>query len=175
MVHQQAEQRGVGKCIPSADRCSDPHGVHPGADHFRGSALPTPTTPVTRAPVPGVSATTVGRIGRAHGLKPHRVKSFKLSVGAVLYAADPPSRSDFRRRSARAKCTPYLDILRTRRRSDGHSGRRQLAERSSPAPSNELARSGCEQTPPALPAVPGSSTLGVPFPTHYTSGSLLVL
>ena len=27
----------------------------------------------------GVSASTVGRIWRAHGLKPHRVKTFKLS------------------------------------------------------------------------------------------------
>lgn len=33
----------------------------------------------TLAPVAGVSAATVGRIWRAHGLKPHRVKSFKLS------------------------------------------------------------------------------------------------
>ncbi|MGH9960696.1 MAG: IS630 family transposase [Pyrinomonadaceae bacterium] len=31
------------------------------------------------AAVTGVSASTVGRIWRAHGLKPHRVKSFKLS------------------------------------------------------------------------------------------------
>ena len=27
----------------------------------------------------GVSASTVGRIWRAHGLKPHRVKTFNLS------------------------------------------------------------------------------------------------
>src|SRR6266478_1927835 len=33
----------------------------------------------TMARVIGVSAATVGRIWRAHGLKPHRVKSFKLS------------------------------------------------------------------------------------------------
>jgi transposase len=33
----------------------------------------------TLAPVVGVSASTVGRIWRAHGLKPHRVSSFKLS------------------------------------------------------------------------------------------------
>ncbi len=33
----------------------------------------------TMATVAGVSAATVGRIWRAHGLKPHRVKSFKLS------------------------------------------------------------------------------------------------
>jgi hypothetical protein len=30
--------------------------------------------------VTGVSASTVGRIWRAHGLKPHRVKNFKLST-----------------------------------------------------------------------------------------------
>ena len=49
--------------------------------------LTTQTTPVaathwstrTLAPVTGLSASTVGRIWRAHGLKPHRVKSFKLS------------------------------------------------------------------------------------------------
>jgi hypothetical protein len=29
--------------------------------------------------VAAVSASTVGRIWRAHGLKPHRVKTFKLS------------------------------------------------------------------------------------------------
>jgi transposase len=34
------------------------------------------------AEVTGVSAATVGRIWRAHGLKPHRVKSFKLSNDA---------------------------------------------------------------------------------------------
>jgi hypothetical protein len=34
------------------------------------------------AQVAGVSAATVGRIWRAHGLKPHRVKSFKLSNDA---------------------------------------------------------------------------------------------
>jgi transposase len=33
----------------------------------------------TLAPVAAVSPSTVGRIWRAHGLKPHRVKSFKLS------------------------------------------------------------------------------------------------
>jgi transposase len=33
----------------------------------------------TLAPVAGVSPSTVGRIWRAHGLKPHRVRSFKLS------------------------------------------------------------------------------------------------
>ncbi len=33
----------------------------------------------TMATVVGVSAATVGRIWRAHGLKPHRVKTFKLS------------------------------------------------------------------------------------------------
>jgi transposase len=33
----------------------------------------------TLAPVAGVSPSTVGRIWRAHGLKPHRVSSFKLS------------------------------------------------------------------------------------------------
>ena len=33
----------------------------------------------TLAPVAGVSAATVGRIWRADGLKPHRVKTFKLS------------------------------------------------------------------------------------------------
>ena len=49
--------------------------------------LTTQSTPVaathwstrTLAPVTGVSASMVGRIWRAHGLKPHRVKSFKLS------------------------------------------------------------------------------------------------
>ena len=49
--------------------------------------LTTQTTPVaathwstrTLAPLTGVSVSTVGRIWRAHGLKPHRVKSFKLS------------------------------------------------------------------------------------------------
>jgi transposase len=33
----------------------------------------------TLAPMVGVSAATIGRIWRAHGLKPHRVSSFKLS------------------------------------------------------------------------------------------------
>ena len=33
----------------------------------------------TMAAAVGVSASTVGRIWRAHGLKPHRVKTFKLS------------------------------------------------------------------------------------------------
>ena len=33
----------------------------------------------TMAAAAGVSASTVGRIWRAHGLKPHRVKTFKLS------------------------------------------------------------------------------------------------
>src|SRR5207237_533673 len=49
--------------------------------------LTTPSTPVaathwstrTLAPVVEVSPSTVARIWRAHGLKPHRVKSFKLS------------------------------------------------------------------------------------------------
>jgi transposase len=49
--------------------------------------LTTQSTPVaathwstrTLATVTAVSAATVGRIWRAHGLKPHRVKSFKLS------------------------------------------------------------------------------------------------
>ena len=49
--------------------------------------LTTQSTPVaathwstrTLAAVTGVSASMVGRIWRAHGLKPHRVKSFKLS------------------------------------------------------------------------------------------------
>ena len=35
----------------------------------------------TMAAAAGVSASTVGRIWRAHGLKPHRVKTFKLSNG----------------------------------------------------------------------------------------------
>jgi transposase len=53
----------------------------------------------TLAPVVGVSAATVGRIWRAHGLKPHRVKRFKLSTDpqfveklediAGLYIAPP--------------------------------------------------------------------------------------
>ena len=34
----------------------------------------------TLAPVVGLSPATVGRIWRAHGLKPHRVKRFKLST-----------------------------------------------------------------------------------------------
>jgi transposase len=33
----------------------------------------------TLAPVAGVSASTVGRIWKAHGLKPHRVETFKIS------------------------------------------------------------------------------------------------
>jgi len=49
--------------------------------------LTTQSTPVaathwsnrTLAPVTGVSPSTIGRIWRAHGLKPHLVKSFKLS------------------------------------------------------------------------------------------------
>jgi transposase len=49
--------------------------------------LTTQSTPVaathwstrTLAPVAAVSPSTIGRIWRAHGLKPHRVKSFKLS------------------------------------------------------------------------------------------------
>jgi hypothetical protein len=49
--------------------------------------LTTQTTPVaathwstrTLAPVTEVSPSTIGRIWRAHGLKPHMVKSFKLS------------------------------------------------------------------------------------------------
>ena len=39
----------------------------------------TPWSTRSLAEAPGVSASTVGRIWRAHGLKPHRVKSFKLS------------------------------------------------------------------------------------------------
>lgn len=35
----------------------------------------------TLGPVVGLSPATVGRIWRAHGLKPHRVKRFKLSTG----------------------------------------------------------------------------------------------
>ena len=42
----------------------------PGATHWSTRTL---------APVAGVSPSTVGRIWRAHGLKPHRVSSFKLS------------------------------------------------------------------------------------------------
>ena len=42
----------------------------PGATHWSTRTL---------APVAAVSPSTVGRIWRAHGLKPHRVKSFKLS------------------------------------------------------------------------------------------------
>jgi len=49
--------------------------------------LTTQSTPVaathwstrTLAGVSGVSASTIGRVWRAHGLKPHRVESFKLS------------------------------------------------------------------------------------------------
>ena len=37
----------------------------------------------TMAAAAGVSASTVGRIWRAHGLKPHRVKTFKLSNDRV--------------------------------------------------------------------------------------------
>jgi hypothetical protein len=54
------------------------------------------------AQVAGVSAATVGRIWREHGLKPHRVKSFKLSNDAPfaekledvvnLYLHPPPGR-----------------------------------------------------------------------------------
>ena len=56
-------------------------------DHERIIELTTQTTPAnathwstrTLAKVAGVSATTVARVWRAHGLKPHRVKSFKIS------------------------------------------------------------------------------------------------
>jgi transposase len=34
----------------------------------------------TLAPVAGVSASTVGRLWKAHGLQPHRVETFKLST-----------------------------------------------------------------------------------------------
>ena len=40
----------------------------------------------TLAPAVGVSAATVGRIWRAHGLKPHRVKRFKLSTDPQFIA-----------------------------------------------------------------------------------------
>ena len=56
-------------------------------DHERIIELTTQTTPAnathwstrTLAKVAGASATTVARVWRAHGLKPHRVKSFKIS------------------------------------------------------------------------------------------------
>ena len=56
-------------------------------DHERIIELTTQTTPAnathwstrTLAKVAGVSATTVARVWRAHGLKPHRIKSFKIS------------------------------------------------------------------------------------------------
>ena len=77
------------------------------------------------AEVTGVSAATVGRIWRAHGLKPHRVKSFKLSndarfaekledvvnlylhppPGALVISVDEKSASS-RRWSARSRVCP---------------------------------------------------------------------
>jgi len=56
-------------------------------DHQKIVALTTQTTPRnathwstrTLAEAAGVSATTVARVWRAHGLKPHRLKSFKIS------------------------------------------------------------------------------------------------
>jgi transposase len=41
----------------------------------------------------GVSAATVGRIWREHGIKPHRVKTFKLSNPAILILNSESRRS----------------------------------------------------------------------------------
>jgi len=62
-------------------------GRAPQVDHQKIVELTTQTTPKsathwstrTMAAAAGVSATTVARVWRAHGLKPHRIKSFKVS------------------------------------------------------------------------------------------------
>jgi transposase len=62
-------------------------GRKPRVDHQKIVELTTQTTPKsathwstrTMAEAAGVSATTVARVWRAHGLKPHRVRSFKVS------------------------------------------------------------------------------------------------
>lgn len=62
-------------------------GRKPRIDHQKIIELTTQTTPKnathwstrTMAEAAGVSATSVARVWRAHGLKPHRVKSFKVS------------------------------------------------------------------------------------------------
>ena len=51
---------------------------HP-QDHPREPSNATHWSRRTMAAAAGVSASTAGRIWRAHGLKPHRVKTFKLS------------------------------------------------------------------------------------------------
>lgn len=53
-------------------------------DHQKNVELTTPTTAThwstrTMARAAGVSATTVARVWRAHGVKPHRIKSFNVS------------------------------------------------------------------------------------------------
>jgi transposase len=62
-------------------------GRKPRVDHQKIVELTTQTTPKsathwstrTMAEAAGVSATTVARVWRAHGLKPHRIRSFKVS------------------------------------------------------------------------------------------------
>lgn len=62
-------------------------GRKPSADHARIIELTTQTTPEnathwstrSMAEVVGVSAATVSRVWRAHGLKPHRIETFKVS------------------------------------------------------------------------------------------------
>jgi transposase len=62
-------------------------GRKPCVDHQKIVELTTQTTPKsathwstrTMAEAAGVSATTVARVWRAHGLKPHRIRSFKVS------------------------------------------------------------------------------------------------
>jgi len=78
--YAEAGLKAIEKDLPRGGR-------KPRIDHQQIIELTTQTTPRnathwstrTMAEVAGVSATTVARVWRAHGLKPHRVKSFKVS------------------------------------------------------------------------------------------------
>ncbi|MBF8285291.1 MAG: endonuclease DDE [Anaerolineales bacterium] len=79
-------EHGVAGIAKDAPRSGRPRLILPGRidEIVRKTTRETPPDAThwstrTLAQATGVGASTVGRIWRAHGLKPHRVKSFKLS------------------------------------------------------------------------------------------------
>src|SRR5512143_1880242 len=79
-------EQGIAGIEKDAPRSGRPRTITP-ARIDEIVRLTTQSTPVaathwstrTLAPVTAVSPSTIGRVWRAHGLKPHMVKSFKLS------------------------------------------------------------------------------------------------
>ncbi len=81
------EARGVPGLLQDLPRSGRPPEIAPEkiAEVVRVTQQPPPTGTGTHwsrrtlAPIAGVSPSTVGRIWKAHGLKPHRVETFKIS------------------------------------------------------------------------------------------------